>query len=144
MFIRATCFCIKDCKVLVVKQNFPDVDREWSLPGGKVEESETLFEAVVRETKEETGVLVEPKKLLYITESIQKEKHILHILIACDYIEGTTGVGLKLTKNERIPIVKFIYIEELKKLGFANKFINLIETNFPEPVYRGKKENIGL
>ena len=38
--------------------------RSWSLPGGKVEEGETLAAALVREMREETGLDVEPGRLL--------------------------------------------------------------------------------
>lgn len=36
----------------------------WSLPGGKVDEGETLVGALVRETMEETGFFLDPKLLV--------------------------------------------------------------------------------
>ncbi len=39
-------------------------DRQWSLPAGMIEPGETSAQAIVRETEEETGLRVEPVKLL--------------------------------------------------------------------------------
>ena len=39
-------------------------DNSWSLPAGMIEPNETPKEAIVREVKEETGLIVEPKKIL--------------------------------------------------------------------------------
>lgn len=36
----------------------------WAFPGGKIENSETVFEAVARETLEETGYSVNPKIII--------------------------------------------------------------------------------
>ncbi len=43
---------------------------QWLLPGGHVEYGETIFEAVVREAKEETGLEVEPQHSVNIGELI--------------------------------------------------------------------------
>ncbi|MEO2202227.1 NUDIX hydrolase [Paenibacillus pabuli] len=48
---------IHDNKILLVKTR--SSSGYWTLPGGKVEPGETLFEAVIREIYEETGLVVE-------------------------------------------------------------------------------------
>ena len=56
----------KDGKVLIAKRSTgdPHVMGKWEFPGGGVDFKENTLENVVRETKEETGLLVEPVKLL--------------------------------------------------------------------------------
>lgn len=50
-------------RVLVIKRksNVEFSPNLWDLPGGKVEKNESLQGAVKRETKEETGLTVEPE-----------------------------------------------------------------------------------
>lgn len=50
--------------LLLVKRGRPPGAGLWSLPGGRVEPSESLREAVVREVREETGLEVRPAQLL--------------------------------------------------------------------------------
>ncbi len=49
--------------LLVLRGNEPDRGT-WSLPGGRVEPGETAEQAIVREMKEETGLVVEVERHL--------------------------------------------------------------------------------
>ena len=46
----------------------------WSIPGGKVDWMETIEEAIVREVKEELGVVVQLERLLGVTNHRLREE----------------------------------------------------------------------
>jgi 8-oxo-dGTP diphosphatase len=46
-------------RILVVQRAHPPAEGTWSVPGGRVEHGETDAEAVIREVREETGLVVE-------------------------------------------------------------------------------------
>jgi ADP-ribose pyrophosphatase YjhB (NUDIX family) len=51
-------------RLLVVRRGRPPGEGLWSIPGGRVEAGESDAEAVVRELSEETGLRVEPGRLI--------------------------------------------------------------------------------
>ena len=60
----------EESKILAIKN-----DRGWEIPGGHVEEGETLEESLIREVKEEAGATFSDPKLLAIVESDDQEKY---------------------------------------------------------------------
>ena len=142
--IRVTGILIEDRKILLVKQAV-NPNREWSLPGGRVEAGEQLDEAINREMFEETGLVTKVEKLLYVCEKTDCNPPLLHIT----FLLKKTGGKLKLPTNEfdenPISDVKFIDFSELINLGFSEKFVFILENDFPNAgSYMGLKENIGL
>lgn len=57
-------FVLKDRKILIIKQDKGIYENLLWFPAGHLKENETLKQCVKREVKEETGFIVEPKKLI--------------------------------------------------------------------------------
>ncbi len=76
--IRVTGILIKDDQLLVVEQKVNPL-RDWSLPGGRVEQGEALDQSIRRELLEETGLEVEVKGLLYVCDVPDASPAVLHV-----------------------------------------------------------------
>jgi mutator protein MutT len=63
-----------DGRVLVVERGKPPAEGSWSVPGGRLEDGETMAEGVAREVKEETGLEVEVGALIEVLERTSGER----------------------------------------------------------------------
>jgi len=75
-------------KVLLIRRKKEPSRGDWSIPGGLVEVGESLRDAVVRETLEETGLLVEPLRFVEFVERIipDEDGDVLYHYILADYV----------------------------------------------------------
>jgi len=62
-------------RVLLVERGRPPGQGLWSIPGGKLEPRETLAQAVAREVREETGLIVEVGTLACVLERFGDDYH---------------------------------------------------------------------
>ena len=74
-------------RVLVVQRATPPGEGLWSVPGGKLEPSETLAQAVAREVREETGLVVEVGPLACVVERMGDDFH----YVILDYLARVIG-----------------------------------------------------
>jgi len=74
-------------RVLLVRRGQEPLKGHWSLPGGALELGESLNEGLVREVREETGLIVEPVELVELLDRIHRvgERVRYHYVIA-DYL----------------------------------------------------------
>ncbi|GAB4573674.1 MAG: hypothetical protein Kow0077_16810 [Anaerolineae bacterium] len=68
--------------VLLVERGIPPVGR-WTLPSGWIEQDDTLESAVVREVREETGLVCVPEGIICIRNIPRPQRNELYICFLC-------------------------------------------------------------
>lgn len=105
---------IHDGKILLTKR---DDFQVWCLPSGGVEEGESLAEAAIRETKEETGIDVELTRLIGVYSRLGGLPDV-HVVL---YEGRPIGGELTLQPGETIDVRYFAIDEIPYDLAFAHK-----------------------
>lgn len=84
-------------RVLLIERGNPPSAGKWSLPGGRLEPRETLAQAVAREVREETGLIVEVGTLACVVERMSDDYH----FVLLDYFARVTGGTLAAGSDAR-------------------------------------------
>jgi ADP-ribose pyrophosphatase YjhB (NUDIX family) len=118
----------------------------WPDVCGRTEEDESLGDALVREMREETGLLTEPGRLLYVCDHLPGGgAHVVHITFEVRRIGGTLGAVTDGLDTRPICGVRFVPLADLPSLGFGERFAALAMSGFPGAgSYMGPKSSIGL
>ena len=117
---RATIYNIKTNKVLLLQRN--DGNNVWEIPGGKRENNEDIVDALKREVKEETGIIINEYKLIYVSPIFENHpvlKPFLNIGYLCFTEESEVIIS-----NEHLDY-KWVNVEELVNYLDSNIFSDL-------------------
>jgi ADP-ribose pyrophosphatase YjhB (NUDIX family) len=106
---------IDDGKVLLTRREDFEV---WCLPGGGMEDGETLAEGAIREAKEETGLDVQLTRLVGVYSRLGGGMRDTHAVL---YAAKPIGGELKTQQNETIEVAYFPFDQLPKELLFGHK-----------------------
>jgi ADP-ribose pyrophosphatase YjhB (NUDIX family) len=113
--IAAIVAIIHDDKILLTRREDFEV---WCLPGGGVEDGESVAEAAIREAKEETGLDVELRRLVGVYSRIGGMWNDMHaVLFAAEPVGGE----LKTQPGETIEVAYFSFDQIPDELLFGHK-----------------------
>lgn len=96
----AKALILRDGKMAAIK--IRDGGEEWYImPGGGQEVGETLTETVVREVREELGLVVSCGELLFAIEGVSGESfHRVDLVFACNYLDEARDTILHADTNQ--------------------------------------------
>jgi ADP-ribose pyrophosphatase YjhB (NUDIX family) len=79
-------------RALLVRRGSEPLKGQWSLPGGALELGESLTDGLVREVREETGLLIEPVELIELLDRIHRDgDRIRYHYVIADYLCRVIG-----------------------------------------------------
>jgi 8-oxo-dGTP diphosphatase len=107
-------------RVLLIRRGTAPLLGEWSLPGGALESGETLREAVAREVREETGLVVETGEMLGVYERIIPGDggRVRYHFVLTDFL--CRAIGGELRAGSDAADVRWFTSEELPALNLAH------------------------
>jgi ADP-ribose pyrophosphatase YjhB (NUDIX family) len=83
----------------------------WTLPGGKQEYEETIYEAAIRECKEETNLDISELSVFTASDSFQPDRHYVTI----NFITNTYSGELQIMEPDKIDKWEWFNINDLPK-----------------------------
>ncbi len=115
-------------RILAVLRGNPPARSTWALPGGSIELGEGLMEAAAREVMEETGVKVEPLRVITAVDAIYKglkergeiRFHYVIIYVEARYIEGVPAPG------DDVTMAQWLTLDEMRERGAEPATLNLL------------------
>lgn len=93
--LTADALIVEGKEILLIKRKNPPFKGRWALPGGFVDYNERTDDAASREAKEETGLEVEPMRLVGVYSDPNRDPrgHTVSIAYLCKAAKGQAEAG---------------------------------------------------
>jgi 8-oxo-dGTP diphosphatase len=110
-------------KVLLVQRSNNPGKGMWTIPGGYVDQGESIGEAVIREIQEETGIKAEPLSIIALRDR-PGEKHNTYIIFLMRFLGGNL-----LGQADEVSNLGFFTIEECQILPIPALTLSALEAS---------------
>ena len=131
-FLAVSAAIIRDGRVLVARRARAPALDIWTMPGGVVEQGETLTEALVREIREETALTIEPvalaghREVLVRDEAKRVSRHFVILCFASRWISGEPQL------NEELAEARWLRPTELAGLNTTEGLAEIVTAAFEQ------------
>ena len=129
-------------RLLLVRHHYEAEGRDvWMLPGGSIEEGETSRDAVIRETLEETGLIVSAGRLLWHVEEVSERGQRFVNFFEAKVIGGKPELGEdpELGGEQVLDNIAFFSREETAGLG--NVYPDSVKDELWDELERGNSRD---
>jgi 8-oxo-dGTP diphosphatase len=116
-------------KLLLEKRGNEPAKGKWSIPGGVVELGESLEDAVIRETKEETCLDVEASRLIDVVHQVDldEEGRVKYHFVIVDYFVTVKGGTAKADSDA--DELQWVALEEVENYNLTASFRRFFQKN---------------
>jgi 8-oxo-dGTP diphosphatase len=125
--VRVNGLIIRNEQLLLVEIASPTRNKPfWMPPGGGVKFGERLHKALVRETREETGLEVLPVHLKYVTEYLRDPYHAIEFYYSCEISGGRLEMGKDpelLADRQIIRDIRWVGLDQLNQIELYPEFL---------------------
>jgi len=108
-------------RLLLIKRGHAPGAGLWSLPGGRIEPGETDTEALVREMREETGLVIDPGQLIGTVRRPARDGAVFDIR---DYAATVTGGTLR--PGDDAADARWVAASELESLPITEGLVEAL------------------
>lgn len=118
----------KDNKFLITHRSAVNdyMPNFWDIPGGTIEFGEKAIDALNREIKEETGLVVNVGKFIFCHDYLSNpERYQFQMVYECEYIDGE--VKLDPQEHDDFKWVTLDEMESLPKIAFLNELFKFLK-----------------
>jgi len=110
-------------KVLLVQRGQNPGKGMWTIPGGYVNQGESIGEAITREIQEETGIKVKPLSIICVRDR-PAEKHDTYIIFLMQFLGGALQA-----QPEEVSDLGFFTLEECRSLQIPSLTLKALEAS---------------
>jgi len=112
---------IRDNHLLMVRRAQEPARGLWSVPGGKVERSEYLSDALRREVREETGLEIDVGELAGFFEVIGDDNH----YVIMDFLSTYSGSDVP-RPGDDVDRVRWVPLDDIHSLDCTPRFVEFL------------------